>query len=156
MGDIRGGTMIYSAVTIAEYVIDRCYRGLNHPINNMQLQKILYFIQGEYLAKFDIPLFYDDFKAWRNGASIPEVYYKYEFYISDPITEIYNVDLNVTSEEKVLIDDVIDRLAFVDTWDLVKMSLDKAWKDANGYEECSIITRGKIKECFKERMIVNE
>ena len=38
---------MYSALTIAKYIIDKCTEE-NSPISNLQLQKILYYIQSEF------------------------------------------------------------------------------------------------------------
>lgn len=42
----------YSAMEIAEYAVNRRYR-LDMPISNLQLQKILYFLQVIYASKTD-------------------------------------------------------------------------------------------------------
>lgn len=47
-------------------------------ITNLKLQKLLYYIQGEYMAKMNTPLFNDDFLAWEHGPIIREVYDKYK------------------------------------------------------------------------------
>ena len=44
--------MIYSALNIAKYVVTFCFKRGN-PISNLQLQKILYYIQGYSLALRD-------------------------------------------------------------------------------------------------------
>jgi uncharacterized phage-associated protein len=49
----------------------------NEPITNMKLQKLVYYAQGYFLAKFDKTLFNDEIKAWPHGPVCPRVY---EFY----------------------------------------------------------------------------
>ena len=39
---------MYSALNIAKYIIDKCTRE-RYPVSNLQLQKILYYIQREFL-----------------------------------------------------------------------------------------------------------
>ena len=50
--------MAYSAVELSKYIITKCAKE-NKPISNLQLQKILYFIQKEYLQKKGVPAFDD-------------------------------------------------------------------------------------------------
>lgn len=50
------------------------------PVTPMQLEKLLYFAQGWHLARFGKPLFDDDFKAWKYGPVIPDMYHKYKMY----------------------------------------------------------------------------
>ena len=40
----------YQAIDIAKYIIGKCTAD-NQPISNLQLQKILYFLQRKYLNK---------------------------------------------------------------------------------------------------------
>ena len=47
------------------------------PISNLQLQKILYYLQVYFIQHEGIPLFEDEIEAWQFGPVIPEVYYEY-------------------------------------------------------------------------------
>ena len=58
---------------VAKYIITKCTRD-EHPISNLQLQKILYILQKEYLQRDQKCLFFDDFEAWAFGPNIPNVY----------------------------------------------------------------------------------
>ena len=75
---------MYSALEVSKYVIDRCNKN-GHPMSNLQLQKILYYIQGYYLACFNKPLFKDAIVAWRLGPTIPSVFEHYKYWGYDPI-----------------------------------------------------------------------
>lgn len=52
----------YKAMDVAKYIITKCARN-EHPISNLQLQKILYILQKEYLQRDQKCLFFDDFEA---------------------------------------------------------------------------------------------
>ena len=41
---------MYSALSMAKYIIDKCTKD-EYPISNLQLQKILYYIQREFLQQ---------------------------------------------------------------------------------------------------------
>ena len=48
--------MSYNAIDLARYIISKCSKE-QCPISNLQLQKILYYIQVEWLSKNNEPLF---------------------------------------------------------------------------------------------------
>ena len=60
-------------------------------ITNMRLNKLLYFAQGQYLAKTGCPLFDKDLEAWKYGPVVPEIYNKYKKYGKNCITETENL-----------------------------------------------------------------
>ena len=43
------GNIMYSALEIAKYIIDKCTKD-RCPVSNLQLQKILYYVQREFLS----------------------------------------------------------------------------------------------------------
>ena len=63
---------MYSALNVAKYIIDKCTRE-NYPISNLQLQKILYYIQREFLQRGP-KAFPEEIEAWQFGPVVPEVY----------------------------------------------------------------------------------
>ena len=77
---------MYSAQCVANFLINECNRQ-NVPITNLKLQKLLYFVQGEYVRSYNERLIDDDFYAWQLGPVVPEVYYKFAIYSSSPIPE---------------------------------------------------------------------
>ena len=67
---------MFSAHNVAIYIINWC---LDHnvPITNLKLQKLLYFVQGEYSRAKGTRLIGDDFYAWQLGPVVPKVYAEY-------------------------------------------------------------------------------
>ncbi len=122
-----------SALEIAKYVITKCYDD-GEPISNLKLQKILYYMQKEYINKFGRLLFKEMIEAWKFGPTIPAVYYKYSTYVCDNLyiryPEIYE-QLDFGLMEKSVLDSVIkDKRKFTE-WELVGMThKEKAWSDA--------------------------
>lgn len=47
-------------------------------LTHMQLQKVLYYCQGEYLGATGEPLFFAAIEAWTHGPVVPEVYQEYK------------------------------------------------------------------------------
>lgn len=94
---------MYLANDIAKYVIN--YSNNNgYQITNLRLQKLLYFIQGNYAKKYDRRLIDEDFYAWQLGPVIPEVYFDYYIYSS--------IGLPSQSIEKELDENIV---AFIET-----------------------------------------
>lgn len=54
--EIMNTTASYTAMGIAKYVVDKCYKD-NKPVSNLQLQKMLYFLQLTFIKGYDSPLF---------------------------------------------------------------------------------------------------
>ena len=77
------------ALEVAKYVVTKCKKD-EYPISNLQLQKILYYIQHDFLKKNNKPLFDDDFEAWKFGPVVPSVYYEYSYLGALKIYEEYD------------------------------------------------------------------
>ena len=60
---------------IAQYIINKCTLE-KCPISNLQLQKILYYVQKTFLQN-DMLAFSDEIEAWQFGPVVREVYNKY-------------------------------------------------------------------------------
>lgn len=82
-----------SALDVANYVVNLCIEE-HKPVSNLQLQKILYYIQRYYLYS-NKPLFEDDFIALAFGPAILEVYNRYCGFGGSKIT------FNLPSENKL-------------------------------------------------------
>ena len=65
---------VYAALDVAKYIVDKCTSD-KQPVSNLQLQKILYFLQKKYLIDEKRILFSDEIQAWQFGPVVPEVYY---------------------------------------------------------------------------------
>ena len=67
---------MFDVMDVAQYVINYCDRE-GHTITNLQLQKILYFVQLEFYNVFKKLLFMDEFEAWYLGPTIVKVFKYY-------------------------------------------------------------------------------
>ena len=62
-----------TALTLANYILKKAQeQGIS--VTNSKLQKILYYVQGYYMARFNHPLFPDEIQAWKFGPVVPNVY----------------------------------------------------------------------------------
>lgn len=82
-------------------------------VTNLKLQKILYYVQGYFLAKFDRPLFPDEIQAWKFGPVVPSVYYEFSSYGPDTLKAREDttgiMESSSTPDEIALINCVIDQ-----------------------------------------------
>lgn len=72
---------MYNALTVAKYIIKRC-NDTNRIISNLKLQKLLYFVQAEFLVTTTHACFPEEIEAWDFGPVVPEVYHRYKAYSS--------------------------------------------------------------------------
>lgn len=119
---------IYNALDVAKYVINKCTVD-SQPISNLQLQKILYFLQKKYLMDIGDRLFYDDIEAWQFGPVVPEAYYQYCGFGSMAIRMKYTVNLD--AEDAEVIDTIVEEKRNKRPWDLVEETHaeGKAWSE---------------------------
>lgn len=138
-------------MSLAQYILYKC-KSNGKPINNLQLQKILYFIQGEHLAQKGMPLFNKDFEAWKYGATIRSVYSKYCGYGVSKIIMIDKPSKKLDSKVCNFVNPIVDELRELYPWDLVKRthSIGVAWNKVyqNGKGENYVIPKSEIKKEF--------
>lgn len=98
-------------------------------ISNLQLQKILYFIELNSLKNHDSLVFDDDlFEAWKFGPVLRNVRNEYK---RDQMFASVNETLN--EKEKELVLSVFERYDSYDAWDLSSLSHEEfSWKQARG------------------------
>ncbi|MBU0578840.1 DUF4065 domain-containing protein [Patescibacteria group bacterium] len=90
------------ALNVANYFIQASSQDDEPDLTNLKLQKLLYFAQGQYLAKFNKPLFEDDIEAWEYGPVVKSVYHQFKHCGAFPITA-FDIDSEVNiSDEKTL------------------------------------------------------
>jgi uncharacterized phage-associated protein len=76
---MEGSAGMYPAKTIARWLIAWAEAD-EDPLTNMKLQKLLYYAQGQYLARCGEPLFGDAIEAWSHGPVVPSVYREFKGY----------------------------------------------------------------------------
>jgi len=142
---------MYPAITVARYVIEHC-NSTGRTISNLKLQKILYFVQAEFLVSKGEPCFRERIEAWDFGPVIPEVYHHYKVYGSASIPciaeQLYSP---FSDEDQKLIDDIVDECAKYSASALVEITHRQApWRDAYRPNTNALISNESIKEFFKE------
>lgn len=117
-GDI---TMRYKAMDIARYIVNKCVED-NRPVSNLQLQKILYYVQINFMRLLSEPAFDDEIEAWQYGPVVPEVYYEFADCGGTDIYRTYPGAQNLfkNNNEKQIVDKVITLCLRLNPWELVE------------------------------------
>ncbi|MGL4362203.1 MAG: Panacea domain-containing protein [Cellulosilyticaceae bacterium] len=154
----------YKALDISRYVINY-YNNIDVEISNLKLQKVLYFVQGNFYKKFKKPCFIEDMLAWRYGPVIPIVYAEFKQFGANNISKVENIlEYDIEKKQYIvreysenLIED-IDRKLINDVLELCKeyspvalyqiTHKQKPWLESykNGYN--SVINKELIKDFF--------
>lgn len=95
-----------SAEAVARYVLHLAASGEEPcPITQMQLHKLLYYVQGWNLAHKGEPLFEGRIEAWEHGPVVAELYPRFASFGRAPITETEGrVDSELTDTDREAIE----------------------------------------------------
>lgn len=143
---------MYIANNIARYIIDYSW-DKGKTVSNLRLQKILYFVQAEFLVTKDHPCFEENIYAWDFGPVVPHVYYEYKMYggASIPSNGTDGNEYGISVEDKKMINDMVDQCNNYSTSALVRITHNQEpWKYAMEMTTSRIISTESIKEYFSE------
>ena len=141
---------MYKALDIARYIIFYCKEN-GYYISNLKLQKILYFVQAEFLVSIQIPCFRENIEAWDFGPVVPEVYHEYKHFGSSNIIEDSTDIIDLSERDKVLLEGIVDECSHYSASKLVEITHNqRPWM--NAYEKyCNnVISNESIREYFEE------
>ena len=145
---------LYSATNVAKYFIhlaSQAFVGDNKEregITNLKLQKILYFAQAYYLAKFNKPLFNNNIEAWEYGPVVPDVYRKFKKYGSNPII-LEEDESSLSEKDKEILKEVWETFGGYSASRLVDIAhAHTPWKDAYDSED-KIISNKSLGEYYR-------
>lgn len=103
-------------------------------VTNLRLQKLLYFVQKEYLVRFGRSAFDDEICAWQYGPVIPSVYHEFSYFANTPISNA-NCSVEIDKTLKETIKAVVSKYINTPTWQLVQYTHQKTspWSKAMMY-----------------------
>jgi uncharacterized phage-associated protein len=147
----RIGTFGYNALDIAEYII-RYEDEQDHCINNLKLQKIMYFLQAQFVVSCGKSLFDEDLIAWDFGPIVKSVYFNYNMFGSATIFLNPNNCRNeyIAWEHRNLINQVLEYVRPYSTTQLVSICHNQSpWKNARRRWN-NVISLYELKDYFTE------
>ena len=119
--------MARSVVDVATYILKR-----TGTVTTMKLQKLAFYAQVQHLVTTGVPLFPENFQAWRGGPVIPELYalHRGKFLIRPG--ELEGGDASaLTDPERVLVDSICAAMGDMTGAELSERThLESPWLDA--------------------------
>jgi len=143
---------MYNAIDIARYVIFHENQA-GRIISNLRLQKLLYFIQAQFLVAHHEPCFSDRIEAWDFGPVVPNVYHEYKIFGSSNIPASQNNNSNtICKNDCTLIDNILQQASRYSTSQLVSITHNqKPWKNAYTRIYDNEITNADILNYFEAK-----
>ncbi|MDD5873415.1 MAG: DUF4065 domain-containing protein [Clostridia bacterium] len=108
---------MYAAIDLSKYIVAKCIND-GHMISNLQLQKILFYIQKTFLQSNKVA-FRDEIEAWRFGPVVPNVYYHFCGYGAMPISNVARDYGYIDYNDMRIIDGIVNEKRDLDPWILV-------------------------------------
>lgn len=105
---------MYDGLELSKYIVSKCIRE-NCQITNLQLQRILYLVQREFLQKRGCPAFEDSIQAWPFGPVIPKVYYYFCGFGVMPISHLYGQH-EIDPDGRELVDNIVEAKRTLPPW----------------------------------------
>lgn len=149
-----------SALDLSKYVIAYVHNKGNG-ITHLKLQKILYFIQGEYIKQYDAALFDEKMEAWMYGPVVCDVYYQYcengalELHVAPQEAKV--VEDSLPQEVRNLIDAVLNKMSSKSSRELVQISHGqdpwKKYKEQVEQRKKPVITVDDMRNYFRKSIV---
>ncbi len=158
--------MAYDVVEVSRHIINYSDEK-GYGIDNLKLQKLLYFVQADFLISENRPCFNEDIEAWNFGPVVPEAYHAFKHFGSSNIPKIKSyikyegnnvwsprhvifTDDTISQKDKNRIDSVVDTFSKYSSTYLVWVTHNQSpWKDAYIQGRNIVIPQESIKEYFK-------
>ena len=113
---------MYGAIEVANYIIEHEH-SQKRIISNLKLQKLLYFVQANFLRILGIPCFSDKIEAWSFGPVVVNVYHAYKYYGGLDITKLKDdVEITISEEDVNIINDVLEMFSNTPLYELVDIT----------------------------------
>jgi len=145
--------MSYNVIQVANWLIEKSNNTDNGDLmTNLKLQKLLYYLQGYYLAVFDKPLFDDEIEAWQYGPVVPDVYYEFNAFGKNALQPTDSGTAQFTNEEEELLNEVFEVYNEFSAVGLMHRTHNEpTWKNVPTAKG-SIITKERMTKFFKTRV----
>ena len=141
---------MYGVLLVADYIVKHSLEK-DQLISNLKLQKLLYFVQAQFLVATGRPCFSEDIVAWGCGPVVPESYRVYSKYGSGSIPRVEEERRGIIADDdKEMINDIVDRLADYSASQLTTLSVrQEPWQAVYEHNRQKVISKKSIKEFFE-------
>lgn len=120
----------YDAVQLAKKVVSLANDN-NMYISNLQLQKVMYYIQGSFMKKFNYKAFDDEIECWPYGPVVKRIWSVFNVFGRNPIRRCQS-DLKLSENEQQEILRILKSKLRMNVWDLVDQTHEELpWSRAN-------------------------
>jgi uncharacterized phage-associated protein len=147
--------MSYSIIDISNKIIASTDVAQGETISNLKLQKLLYYLQGFFIAVYDRKLFVEPIEAWQYGPVVRDAYLHFKHFGSASISlsdEVVVIDLPTNESE--LFDEVLNEYGQFSAIKLMNMTHEELpWKKTFNENPQGEITYGLLKEYFKTQLV---
>ncbi len=147
----------FHAKEIASFYIQLLNSIPDNSIDNLKLNKILYFAQAWSLAKRGKPIFSEEIQAWDYGPVIPEVYHVYKCCGSNAIEEAEAPfdEKKLSSEELDLLIDVYRNYGKYTGWALKDMTHRRGspWSQVYRRGQNNVISKDAMREYYSNEVL---
>lgn len=147
--------MSYPVIDVANKVIANTDINQGETISNLKLQKMLYYLQGFFIAVFDKKLFEERIEAWQYGPVVREAYFHFKGFGPGAIllNDHENI-INFSPEEDELFQEVMGEYGQFSAIKLMNMTHEESpWKQAFAISPEGEITYELLKEYFKTQIV---
>ena len=122
--------MSYSVIEIANKIVANTDATQGETISNLKLQKLLYYMQGFFIAVFDKPLFAEPIEAWQYGPVVRKAYFHFKDFGNAAIVLPEEAKITTLSnQEEILFNDVMNEYGQFSAIKLMNMTHDELpWK----------------------------
>lgn len=147
--------MAYPVLHIANKIIANTDVEHGELISNLKLQKLLYYIQGYFIAVFGKRLFDNDIEAWQYGPVVRDIYNHFKSNGASSIVLKEDDQIaKLTNEEEELFNEVLNEYGQYSAIKLMNMTHEELpWSKTFEENPQGTISDTLMKEFFKTQVI---
>lgn len=143
---------MYNVLDVARYIIWYCKKK-GYSISNLKLQKILYFVQAEFLVSVGSPCFAEEIEPGILVRIVPEVYHEFKIFGSADIPKFVcmNADEAILKKDKTMINEMVTSVELTSASTLVEITHNQdPWLHAYERHCNNVIEKKAIKQYFEK------
>lgn len=147
--------MSYPVLEIANKIIANTDASQGEIISNLKLQKMLYYMQGFFIAVFDKKLFDNEIEAWQYGPVVRDMYNHFKDFGAGAISLKGNEEIiELPKEENELFLEVMNEYGQFSAIKLMNMTHEELpWKKVFNENPQGVISYDLLKEYFKTQIV---